>query len=294
MKADKSFIAYRYFLEPTSQISFFDDTNEMREMAIESFFSGLSENKKRNWEIGEIKYLLYYTRNISNNIFLCKFSRETNTTIHHELEDDIKESVEKDYPFVYLIVDRRRQIVLMELNTAVFASAEYGKDKLSRCFNEGFKLTGFTVMFEAISDITTFWNYVESATAIYEVSLTLNSPNLFGAFLKVNELLKAIRQDYQNTKTGIILSNEKGELSNINEENGKLADAIQYIAGGGGSWEVQVASSHKKKTRYKSANQGKKVILSRIHSSENIEEINNDIKSALDSVENVLKGNEGA
>ena len=291
-KLDHSFGAYRYFIVPSEQISFFDTVDEKRKCAANLFFSALLADKKRSWEIKGKKHLLIFNRQLSNEIFVCKFSMETKKTIFKEGETDIENIDEIDYPFIYVIIDTQHQIVLIELKTSVFSSLNTAKEKLKKCFEQGFELHGFEVMFEEIADSSTFWTFVDNATGIYEVAFTLNSPNLFGGYNDTNHMLRDISETYNNNETTLKINSKKARLVNIKKENRQLKDAVEYASGGGGEWTLTVATKDAKKKTFKSKHNIKKVAVSRIDTDQDHHKIEEEILNALKSVETILLAKE--
>jgi hypothetical protein len=287
-KSQHSFGAYRYFIVPSEQISFFDTIKEKRQHAVENFFSVLEKEKKRNWEIGGKKHLLVFNRKISEDILVCKFSMETKKTIFKEGKSDIEDITEINYPFIYVIIDIKRQIILIELKTSVFSSLNSAKEKLKECFEQGFELHGFEVLFDEITDSNTFWTFVNNSLGVFEVSLILNSPNLFGGFNNTNDLLKNISKTYNNSQTTIKISSKSAKLKNIKNDNKSLSDAIEYTSGGGGEWAVTVLSKEVTRKTYKSRHNIKKVSIRKLDVKENKKKSEKDIIQALNSVENVL------
>ena len=292
MRSDShSFGAFRYFIVPCEQMSLFDTIDEKRSIAVNAFFSELVETKKRNWEIRGKKHLLVFNTKLSNDIFICKFSKETTKTIFKESDDDIENVNEPDYPFIYVIFDTTRQIVLIELKTSVFSSLNLAKEKIKRCFQQTFSLFGFEVLFEEITDSSTFWNFVSTSYGVYDLTLTLNSPNLFGGFSNTNDMLKSIKQTYNNTQTTIKLSSPQPALSNLTPQNTLLSDAIDYASAGGGEWSLTVAAQDDGKKTIKSRHNIQKVSVRKIHPKKDHQELETDIRHALERVETLLKEN---
>lgn len=287
-KIDHSFGAYRYFIVPSEQISFFDTVDEKRKNAANIFFSALITEKKKSWEIKGKKHLLVFNRQLSDSIFVCKFSMETKKTIFKEGVADIENIDEVDYPFIYVIIDTQHQIVLLELKTSVFSSLNTSKEKLKRCFEQGFELHGFEVMFEEITDSSTFWTFVGNSIGVYEIAFTLNSPNLFGGYNDTNDMLRQISDTYNNNQTTIKLDSKKAQLVNIKKENRQLKDAVEYASAGGGDWTLVVATKDAKKRTFKSKHNIKKVSVRRIDTEHDKLEIQEEILRALRSVETVL------
>lgn len=290
MRTDShSFGAFRYFIVPCEQMSLFDTVEEKRPTAVNSFFSQLAEMKKRNWEIKGKKHLLVCNTKLSEDIFICKFSKETTKTIFKESDDDIENVDEPDYPFIYVIFDTARQIALIELKTSVFSSLNQAKEKLKVCFQKTFTLFGFEVFFEEITDSSTFWNFVSDSYGVYDLTLTLNSPNLFGGFSNTNEMLKTIKETYNNSQTTIKLSSKNPNITNLTQQNTLLNDAIDYASAGGGEWSLTVAAKDKEKRTIKSKHNVRKVSVRKIHPKQDQKDIEDDIRKALDRVETLLK-----
>lgn len=290
MRTDShSFGAFRYFIVPCEQMSLFDKVEEKRATAVNSFFSQLAEMKKRNWEIKGKKHLLVCNTKLSEDIFICKFSKETTKTIFKESDDDIENVDEPDYPFIYVIFDTARQIALIELKTSVFSSLNQAKEKLKVCFQKTFTLFGFEVLFEEITDSSTFWNFVSDSYGVYDLTLTLNSPNLFGGFSNTNEMLKTIKETYNNSQTTIKLSSKNPNITNLTQQNTLLNDAIDYASAGGGEWSLTVAAKDKEKRTIKSKHNVRKVSVRKIHPKQDQKDIEDDIRKALDRVETLLK-----
>lgn len=245
--------------------------------------------KKRNWEIKGKKHLLVCNTKLSEDIFICKFSKETTKTIFKESDDDIENVDEPDYPFIYVIFDTARQIALIELKTSVFSSLNQAKEKLKVCFQKTFTLFGFEVLFEEITDSSTFWNFVSDSYGVYDLTLTLNSPNLFGGFSNTNEMLKTIKETYNNSQTTIKLSSKNPNITNLTQQNTLLNDAIDYASAGGGEWSLTVAAKDKEKRTIKSKHNVRKVSVRKIHPKQDQKDIEDDIRKALDRVETLLK-----
>ena len=130
---------------------------------------------------------------------------------------------------------------------------------------------------------------MNDSSGIYEISMTLNSPNLFGGFNNTNEMLKEIQKTYNNSQTTIKLTIIKAVLSRISQDNKPLADAVEYVSGGGGEWILTVASKTGERKKYKSKHNIRKVSIQRINSKGHQNEVKTDILHALDNLETILK-----
>lgn len=284
MKKINSFAAYRYFIVPTEQVSIFEILDEKRKYTVVEFFNNLELQKKLIYEIDRRKHYIVYNHRIAENVYICKFCRELNETIYREGDTDIENVTELNLPFVYLIIDIAKQIILVEVKTSVFPSLNTIKNKLQTFFNLSFFQHGFDVFIEEITDEGNFWNYIDSSQGVYEVSLKLNSPNLFGGKIDTNEMLREINNEYNNTQVTFKLYNEKGKLSLL-KNNNALRNALKYISGGAGEWSLTVIFNGLKK-KYKSKNNIKKVSITDIESKD--DNLTKEIMKTINTVETVL------
>lgn len=291
MKSNNTFAAFRFFIVPSEQISFFDTIAEKRQVAVNDFFNNLEREKKISYEINGRKHIFVFNRKIGPNIYICKFSREISKTLYKEGESDIENIIEPDLPFIYLIIDIKRQILLIEIKTSVFQILGTAKKSIKKCFEKAFNIFGFEVLIEEITDEGTFWTFVDASLGVYEVTLKLNSPNLFGGHIDTNEILKEVNQQYNNTDATIKLANEKPKLKSINKENHLLANAIKYISGGAGEWGLTVHTKTSKKKTYRSRHNIKKVNIRAIDPPDDSSKSNEEILAAIDSVETILEKN---
>lgn len=287
-----SYAAFRYFIIADEQISFFNVVEERRQEAVEKFFKSIESKKKLTCKILNKKHILVFNRKINNDLYIYKFSNEVDETIYKERDTDIENIVEQNFPFVYLIIDIKHQIILIEIKTSVYRSVVTTKNKLQKFLDINFYQYGFNVVIEEITDEKNFWGYIDEADGIYEVSLKLNSPNLFGGKIDTDEMLKEVQKEYNNTNLTFKLFSEKAKLL-IKRENRALLNALKYIAGGAGEWSLTTLTRGNKKT-YKSNHSIKKVLLKNIDNIhfEDQHKFNEDVKQAITSVENVLVENE--
>ena len=290
MKAGRTFAAYRYFLIPSEQISIYDTAKEKRREAVEKFFYRAINEKKVSFDIDDRKQVLAFEREITSTVLLFKFGSEKHETKYRESETGIESVVEANLPFVYLIFDIERQLLLLEMNTSVFKNVMQGQNKIQKWFEQAFFQYGFEIIFEEIIDENTFWKYVEDGSAIYDVTITLNSPNLFTGFIEIGNALKKIRAVYNNTQTTLSVSNKNAPLTGIQKENEELSAAVKYASAGGGEWALTKRTRSGKRT-YRSRNKIKKVNVipvSVLPNKEDLEELDKDILEALESVETIM------
>ena len=285
MRASDSFAAFRYFIVPNEQISLFDTVEEKRNEAVTSLFEKITTEHKLTYELKGHKHILVFNRKIAKDVFLCKFSKEENITLFLEGELDIENVVNTNLPFVYLVFDIKRQIILIQLKTSVFKSVEATKNKLEKCMEIEFVRYGFTVKIDEITDEANFWTFVDNSDGVIEIELELNSPNLFGGHANINEMLKLINNEYNNTQTTFKVKNEKGKLS-LKKLNESLQSALKYISGGAGRWKMKYLKDGQQK-KAESKHNIKKISIVKIDENES-NDVNKDLLEAILSVETIL------
>lgn len=290
MKESKTFAAYRYFLIQSDQISLYDTVKERRNEAVENFFRRVIEDKKISFDIDDRKQVLAFERKITDTVLLFVFGSEKHETKYRESDTGIESIIETNLPYVYMIFDIERQLLLLEMKTSVFRNLAQAQNKLQKWFGQAFFQYGFEIVFEEIIEENTFWQYVESEGFIYDVTITLNSPNLFAGFVEIDEALRNIREIYNNTQTTLNVSNRNAPLTGIQKENKELSAAVKYASAGGGEWVLRKRTRKGKRT-YRSRNSVKKVNIipvSALPNKENLRDHDQEILEALDSVETII------
>jgi len=203
-------------------------------------------------EIDNRQHILLFVRKYSDNVYLFKFCRDFPITKYDfdELNSDVIESKESNFPYIFVLVDTEKQIICLESKTTVF-------QKIESCRNifKGFVITyihdlDYTFSMDEITFISTFWEIIASCDKIYELKLNLKSPNLFGGIYDTNQFLKNLKESFNNDETDVKLKSNSGNLKVTHEE---LEDPLKYAGGGGGHWELSVIKRGRtKKTTIKS------------------------------------------
>ncbi len=231
MNQNANFLAFRYFLVPVSeQMTINQLTVEEKGLMMKQIFTILEQSNKLSHKIRERKYILYLKEKITEEIYLCKFAKEIFRTKYNEGEHDIESTQEQEFPYVYAIINLRRQIILIQSKSAVFRELSTVKNIVEDWFyNEIGWRFDYIFKLDEITNEHIFWDYIQESESIFEVDLRMKSPNLFGGRLEVSSLLKQINFTFNNTESTLKLKNEQGKLK-IDKEN--LDDAVKYITGG--------------------------------------------------------------
>ncbi|SHE95061.1 hypothetical protein SAMN02745195_01531 [Thermoanaerobacter uzonensis DSM 18761] len=238
------FYMYRYFLIKTEQITMFPEEEDDKVKIIYNFFSELEDTKKYEKTTKKGKNILFLTKKTNNHLYLCKFASEKIRKKHEPTENDIKILLEPDYPFVYVVFDLKRQLILVQHKSSVFQDRDTAINKIKGIFTPRTKIHGYNFTIEPVSFEKFFWDYIEKAQKIYEVALSLKAPNLFGGVYSTNDLLRDIKRIFNSTETEIKYKNEDGKLKISKKE---LEDPIKYASAGGGHWKIKIQQEKKSK-----------------------------------------------
>jgi hypothetical protein len=277
------FFAYRYFLVPNEQISIFQQQIREKNLLIREVFKELESKNKLSKILGDRKYLLYFYNKISDDIYVCKFAKETHFVKYEEGDIDINNINDSEYPFIYIIVDLSRQIILFEHKPSIFRTPTASKYKFIEWITTDKDMFDYNLKIDEITYEHAFWDYIERSDSIYEIVLNMKSPNLFDGWLEANNFLKMIKELFNNTESEIKLSNEKGKLV-IDKKY--FETFIRYITGGGGYWRLKAKiqnsiSTFRSRQNIKIVNVATDII-------ENVEKFGDIIKDKLNKVEDIL------
>lgn len=226
------FFAYRYLVTPISeQITINHVINKSKEDLMNDIVRDLSINTKTEWTKGNKRYLFYGSQN-TDNIFIIKYAKETNENIYLEGDDDIEIQGIKETKFVYLIIDTQHQIVLLERNYSIFHSLDNAITVLSDFFRQQMREFDYVVNIYPLATRRKFWDYVEMADEIFELSLVLNAPNmaLFGNN-DTRDVLQQIKDITNNEEFDISFKNKEGKLRIIKESLGGWIDYVREVGG---------------------------------------------------------------
>ena len=232
---NKLFYIFRFFLVPDLQLDFF--TKDKKKVKTE-LHNKILEQKKSSVVIKGKTYLLYYTKQFTPEILLCKFAREKEYLKYNAGDLDIQMEEDLQYPFQYVIIDFNSQVIMVEKKTTLFREAKHARAALEEFFSTFLSHEAYTFSLDAKSSRQAFWSLVtEYHDQIYGLTVALKSPNLFGAQAKAQDILKEVKELHNATEVEYGLSNKSGKLVLLKEGFG---DIIDYIVAGGGRYMLKV------------------------------------------------------
>ena len=172
---------------------------------------------------------------------------------------DIVETRADDWIPVLTIVDLEGQYIFVKKDWR-FGTPEQTMRALQGGLREPVLATyNHRVFVEGVSKKEHFWRVISAHRRFYKLELHLVSPNILETNLRAREALTALRELFAQDEVGIRLSNESGKLR-IPEE--PVADYLDYIEKGEGSWGITTEGLRGGKKKHSSSENTDTVELS--------------------------------
>ncbi len=266
------FYSYRYnLIEPnTIQKSLFDE-KIVKEELFEQLISELAQKKKISFIYRNLKYILFFTKKINEEIYCIQLAKEEKFKKNVEGNESVVVVQDLRTPYVYILLDLKRQIVFIQDKTTVYNSIDIPKAKIESFFSDNLSIHNISFFLKPIIDKNEFWNEISTVDQIEKFDLRLNAPNLFNGRFKANDLVKEVHEETNITEFRIILINKLKQLKLLKSN---LEDYVALASAGAGKYTV---------TAYRN---GKKFILSSI---DKIIKKNYDIDKLEELDKNVLE-----
>jgi hypothetical protein len=226
------FYAYRYLVSPINdQITITQQLSKSKEELMTDIIHNLAVNTKTEWTKGNKRYLFYGFQN-KNNIYIIKYAKETNEKIYLEGDSDIEIKGIKEAKYVFVIIDTVHQIILLEKNVSVFQSMNNAIATLADFFRTDMRHFDYAVNIYPLASKKKFWNYVDTADEIFELSLVMNAPNLaFFGHEDTRDILQQIKETTNNEEFDISFKNKEGKLKIVKSALGSWIDYVREVGG---------------------------------------------------------------
>lgn len=208
---------------------------EPKETTFQKVIDDLREKNKDTFIARNSKFILFFYKELMPNVYALELAREETFKIPIEGETKIEEIPVVNTPFVYVIVDTKRQIILMQEKTSVFQDVEVSVARLKLYFENKLIPNFITPAIQPITDNTQFWDEIEGAD-ITEFDITLEAPNLFKGRQKAEDLVEEIHEEFNITEVEIKLRNKLGKLKLL-YENAK--NFVSLAASGAGKYVLR-------------------------------------------------------
>lgn len=263
------FLVYRYsIIEPSKKSPGYDEAVNKVEKFTNVVFD-LTKKHKVSFTDRGVKHILFFIKQFNPNVFALELAREEVFTKPIEGDDSIEEVQDIRTPFIYLIIDIKRQIFLIQDKFTVFQNVDITQAKLERFFDEQLEFIGLKILLKPITDKKDFWREVETLDSIQDFKLVLNAPNLFEGRFKASDLVKDFYDDYNFTELQIRFKSALGKLR-VYKDNAQ--DFISLVASGGGRYVLR-AIKNGKKVILDSAN----FIVKKVYDEDDIREVPDEV-----------------
>ncbi len=257
-----------------------------KESLIKDFFERLQKDPKYIFMIEKKKHIVYYNRKVRDDIHICKLAKQNFQKTPREGDRDIEEAALEVCPFVKVIVDIKKQKILVEKKSSVFSKSSQIEKTLQNWFNTIAVNEGYEFKVEAITDGKDFWNKVEGSKYIYSLEIELNAPSLFGGKARATEFVQETKEEYNNTSLKIRLENDKGYLQLAKE---KIQSFIEYATAGGGKWTLRTKQTKKGRMQtMKSQDRVRTVSIANAIDDLEDDEITEELYKTLEEVETIM------
>lgn len=237
------FYSYRISLVEPSQRSSLKSTGLVKEEVFFNLVQRLHQQQKIPFIAWGTKHIMFFIKRVSNTLYYLELAKEETYKKPVEGEHSIEEVEDTRAPFIYLILDTRRQIILIQDKKAVFQNFEVAKSRIETFFDEQLEYIGLNVLLKPITNKNDFWKEIESLDEINDFGVTLNAPNLFKGRFKANEFVKETHEEYNFTEFKLWFKSKIGKLT-LYRENAE--EFIALAAAGGGKYVVRAMKEGKR------------------------------------------------
>jgi len=231
-----TFYSYRYLLARTIQTNL-DTVSKTNNEFFTDFFSQIEDMGKVVYKISRKKYFFYFIDKIDSNIYLLQFAKEQEIQIPHEGKNSVDLMTDIITPYVNMIVDLKRQIILIENKLVVYSDNETPRARISKLLEQFLHPYDIIINVKEISSSKQFWENINQADQIYNITLDLPPPNLFNGRFEADKLVKEVYGSTHFSDFKIILKSATGGLKILKDAFGSY---INLIASGGGSYTVKL------------------------------------------------------
>ena len=245
------FYCYRYAVIPNAQMSIWSDIANSKRHVVDELVRHCSTVGPFQSNYYGADNVLVYNRPLDTKTHLFKFCKRRSVK-RFEIETDGSDVIQREedsFPYAYLIVNLEWQVVLIERKPDVFKNPGGAKGAFSALVKTFMADDNYYFSLDEITATASFWDTVESADAVFDVTLKLKSPNFLGAGYTTTELLSRIKKVSNNDSVTVRLEDESGRLQVPRSE---FEDAVEYATAGGGTWAITTSSGGAKRIRHKS------------------------------------------
>jgi len=238
-----TFHAYRLSLIENSKVSSLKSKGLVKEHLFYNQIQRLEGQQKIQFISRGTKHFLFFVKKYSETLHAIELAKEEVYPKPIEGEFRIEVVSDKRAPFIYIILDVARQIMLVQEKRSVFQDFETPKNRMESFLNDQLEYIGITVLLKPITNKKDFFKEVRTLDKIYDFGITLNAPNLFKGRHKANEFVKEVHEEYNFTEFKLWFKNQVGNLKLLKENTEEF---ISLVASGGGRYFLKGLRNGKK------------------------------------------------
>lgn len=228
------YVAHRIFLNKIRNSELFDV--ETKEAVFSRIVLELFTNSPRSFEDYGVEHILAGYKEIDNQIYVFQLVKPRSfdkPILGARIVETTKDLM---HPFINIIIDVPRQILLVETDTTIFQKPEVIPGRVAVFLTEQMTQHGILCSASEISDGKEFWDKIQELDSVEDVMLEFNAPNFFGS---ENEVDKMVNETYDETnfhKMKIVLKNKITGLKFYYE---RFHKHIQRLSEGAGKYVIQ-------------------------------------------------------
>lgn len=240
------FFALRYLLvqEQKQLFSIEEEGGKITDVFLDAIQSGRLINHYAK------TYLFYQLgMDLGQNFELGYLLKSVETPLIELSGKEITESELPNWERLLYVLDRTHQLIIFEHKSGI-ATHENIRNILFELCNPAIQAYGYKLEIEFIGDEKGFWRIIENAEELYEVGFDLKAPNLFDGWLEANDIMKMLKDAFNNTSAMFKAVNDAGALV-VKKES---VDSYRALAdSGGGNWFIRARlRGRSRAVRYKS------------------------------------------
>lgn len=202
-----------------------------KEQYFKDFLDTIIERRKHEFVSGSKRYIFYYIDELLPGVYCFQLAKEEVKITLKEGDTKVEEEPTIQTPFVYVILDRDKQLVLINEKTSVFQDINTSRGKIEHLFTENLQIHDITTYLLPIGDSNDFWKEVEESDSISQLDISLIAPNMFGGRMKAADFVKETKEKLNITQVDLKFKNKKGKLSVLKENVGDFIDLVVSGAG---------------------------------------------------------------
>lgn len=224
------YYSYRIFLTEPLQGHLFGP----KEVSFRKIFERMEKSSVVFLDYSE--HIIYHYKKIGDSFIIWQFSKRQDFEKPVAKENGIEVVFDFKHPFIYLVFDIKRQIVLIQYDSSVFQKLESSKSKLEKFLNDLLSPEKIAVTITEISDQREFWTKVEEMDVINDVTLEYNPPNFFHGENAVDELVDEVHKETNYQKFSIFLQNK---LEGLTFKIDTFKNHISRLSSGAGQYIIR-------------------------------------------------------